>query len=61
MNVLLRGVSGLFSLSIRALCLRVKGGKFIEELELDVCSSIRFMFGIVGDELGGDKVATSSK
>ena len=55
------GFSALFSLSIRALCLSVKGGKFIEELELDFCSSIQLMFGIESDGLGCDIPVTSSK
>ena len=39
----------------------VKGGPFIEELELDVCSLIQFMFVIESDGLGGDIPETSSK
>ena len=55
------GLSVLFFFSVRALCLHVKGGKFIEELELDICSFIWFIFGIVSDGLGGDTPETSSK
>ena len=54
-------LSRLISLSMRALCLRVKGGEFIEELELDVCSPIQLMFGVEIDGLGCDIPPTSSK
>ena len=53
------GLSGLFSLSIRALCLCIKGGKFIEELELHVCLSIQLMCSIESNGIGGDIPATS--